>query len=87
MPYIGAHVVQTRRQKGWVLMKSILDRSFRYTSSAQTDVRKTFARVRREQQLQEQARARADAETVSNISPLRMARTATAIGSATAAKL
>ncbi len=30
-------------------MKSILDRSFRYTPSASTDLRKTFARLRREQ--------------------------------------
>ena len=30
-------------------MKSILDRSFRYTKSVDTDIRKTFARVRREQ--------------------------------------
>lgn len=30
-------------------MKSILDRSFRYTPSDQTDLRKTFARIRREQ--------------------------------------
>ena len=30
-------------------MKSILDRSFRYTKSADTDLRKTFARIRREQ--------------------------------------
>jgi hypothetical protein len=30
-------------------MKSILDPTFRYTSSANTDVAKTFARVRREQ--------------------------------------
>ncbi|MEO8676825.1 MAG: hypothetical protein ABI569_14710 [Casimicrobiaceae bacterium] len=29
-------------------MKSILDPSFRYVPSASTDVRKTFARVRRE---------------------------------------
>ena len=29
-------------------MKSILDPTFRYTSSANTDLRKTFARVRRE---------------------------------------
>lgn len=29
-------------------MKSILDPSFRYTSSANTDLRKTFARIRRE---------------------------------------
>lgn len=30
-------------------MKSILDRSFHYTSSVATDLRKTFARIRREQ--------------------------------------
>ena len=30
-------------------MKSILDPSFRYVNSANTDIRKTFARVRREQ--------------------------------------
>jgi hypothetical protein len=29
-------------------MKSILDPSFRYTRSVETDLRKTFARVRRE---------------------------------------
>jgi hypothetical protein len=34
------------------LMKSILDPSFRYTKSIDTDLRKTFARVRREQQRQ-----------------------------------
>lgn len=36
-------------------MKSILDPSFRYIPSASTDLRKTFARVRKEQR---QARAR-----------------------------
>jgi len=30
-------------------MKSILDRSFKYTKSVDTDIRKTFARIRREQ--------------------------------------
>jgi hypothetical protein len=35
-------------------MKSILDPSFRYTPSVQTDIRKTFARVRREQRASEQ---------------------------------
>jgi hypothetical protein len=29
-------------------MKSILDPTFRYTSSVNTDIRKTFARVRRD---------------------------------------
>jgi hypothetical protein len=36
-------------------MKSILDPSFRYTNSAQTDLRKTFARIRREQRQQTKA--------------------------------
>lgn len=31
-------------------MKSILDPSFKYVPAAATDIRKTFARVRREQQ-------------------------------------
>jgi hypothetical protein len=30
-------------------MKSILDPSFRYVNSAETDLRKAFARIRREQ--------------------------------------
>jgi hypothetical protein len=34
-------------------MKSILDPTFRYTNSANTDVRKTFARIRREQKKRE----------------------------------
>lgn len=34
-------------------MKSILDKSFRYTPAAQTDIRKTFARLRREQKERE----------------------------------
>ena len=33
-------------------MKTILDPSFKYTPSCQTDVRKTFDRIRREQQAQ-----------------------------------
>ena len=36
-------------------MKSILDPSFRYTKSIDTDIRKTFARIRREQQKQARA--------------------------------
>ena len=43
-------------------MKSILDRNFRYTSSVETDVRKTFARVRREMRRFEQAQSAASAE-------------------------
>jgi hypothetical protein len=35
-------------------MKSILDRSFRYVPSLQTDVRKTFERIRREREAAQQ---------------------------------
>jgi hypothetical protein len=38
-------------------MKSILDPSFRYTKSIDTDLRKTFARIRREQQKKASASA------------------------------
>ena len=33
-----------------IIVKSILDPTFRYTKSIDTDIRKTFARIRREQQ-------------------------------------
>ena len=72
LPYIGSAM----RNETGLSMKSILDRSFRYTSSAQTDVRKTFARVRREQQLEQLTRAREGMDAISNVSPLRIARAA-----------
>lgn len=50
-------------------MKSILDRSFRYTPSGQTDLKKTFARVRRE--LNSQAKANAGADAKVNVLPLK----------------
>jgi hypothetical protein len=54
-------------------MKSILDRSFQYTPSAQTDLKKTFARIRREQRAHEAANDRAAAEANLKVSPLRPA--------------
>jgi hypothetical protein len=48
-----------------VRMKSILDPTFRYTSSANTDLRKTFARIRRENRRQTQAGSREGTEPVS----------------------
>lgn len=48
-------------------MKSILDPSFRYTPSAATDVRKTFARVRREQRKQAEQQAKAAATDPASI--------------------
>jgi hypothetical protein len=47
-------------------MKSILDPSFNYTPAASTDLRKTFARVRREMRKQ----ARAEAEASAKVSPI-----------------
>ena len=41
-------------------MKSILDHSFRYTRSIDTDLRKTFARIRREQRQQARAQVQRD---------------------------
>ena len=52
-------------------MKSILDPSFRYTNSVETNLKKTFARVRREQlgQPQQQAQAMARPELMRKILP------------------
>ena len=54
-------------------MKSILDRTFQYTPSAQTDLKKTFARIRREQRAQDAANDRASAEANVKVSRLRPA--------------
>ncbi|CAG4884532.1 protein of unknown function [Georgfuchsia toluolica] len=48
-------------------MKSILDRSFHYTSSAKTDIKKTFARIRRIEREKQAAQAKADAGIISNV--------------------
>ena len=57
-------------------MRSILDDSFRYTPSVQTDLKKTFARIRREQRQQDQAQARAVAEVKLKVAPIRYSETA-----------
>jgi len=41
-------------------MRSILDPLFRYTSSHQTDIRKTFARVRKEKRRTDRSTTRPD---------------------------
>lgn len=51
-------------------MKSILDPTFRYTSSANTDLRKTFARIRRESRKQTQASTRASTEAPHNVASI-----------------
>jgi len=56
-------------------MKSILDPSFRYTASFNTDVRKTFARIRR-RHLQDAERAlKVTAEARAKVSPILRQRT------------
>ncbi|HVE51071.1 MAG TPA: hypothetical protein VNG69_15835 [Casimicrobiaceae bacterium] len=47
-------------------MKSILDPTFSYTPAASTDLRKTFARIRREMRKQ----TRIDAENAAKVSPI-----------------
>jgi hypothetical protein len=48
-------------------MKSILDPDFRYTPSDHTDLRKTFARVRYEQQ---KAAEQAREQPAANVTPI-----------------
>jgi hypothetical protein len=50
-------------------MKHILDSSFRYKPSFDTDVRKTFERVRRQQQSRERAQVRVEAEAKVHAAP------------------
>jgi len=52
-------------------MKSILDPTFRYTPSVQTDIRKTFARIRREQRgIEARVMPRADETLHNNVLPI-----------------
>jgi hypothetical protein len=55
-------------RKGAEHMKSILDPSFRYTNSVETDLKKTFARVRRKQR-RTSAEAKTDSSNVQPITP------------------
>jgi hypothetical protein len=52
-------------------LKSILDASFRYVPSVETDVRKTFERIRREQRAQARSKSEDNAKT--NVRQLRAA--------------
>ena len=45
-------------------MKSILDPKFRYTPAANTDLRKTFARIQREQQREQQLARERDRDSL-----------------------
>jgi hypothetical protein len=52
-------------------MKSVFDREFRYTRSVETDVRKTFARVRRKLREEQDASALNEAEIRAKVSPIK----------------
>lgn len=52
-------------------MKSILNSSFHYTSSAETDLRKTFAKIRRKLREEAERRAQLEAETKYKVSPIK----------------
>ncbi|MEO8739996.1 MAG: hypothetical protein ABI537_09870 [Casimicrobiaceae bacterium] len=56
-------------------MKSLLDPSFRYVPSQQTDLRKTFARVRQEQFAENRGPVRAPASNDAKVDPLFLAAT------------
>jgi hypothetical protein len=62
--------MKTTDKRMEVRMKSILDPTFRYTSSANTDLRKTFARVRREARRQVQPPARQPVDGAKKVTPI-----------------
>lgn len=51
-------------------MKSILDHSFQYSNSAETDLKKTFARVRRRLVEEDKERRLADVEAKGKVTSL-----------------
>ena len=51
-------------------MKSILDRTFRYTPSFNTDLKKTFARVQRERRIELEKSGQADALVLASVSSI-----------------
>jgi hypothetical protein len=67
-------------------MKSILDRSFRYTPSVETDLRKTFARIRRKQRDKQRAIATADAEVKTKVLLIDHLKKASTVSAASFAK-
>jgi len=52
-------------------MKSILDPTFRYTKSVDTDLKKTFARIRRAMRKQNDTPTSADAESAAKVVQMR----------------
>ena len=64
---VGRVTYRTTELRGQ--MKSILDPSFRYTSSVETDLRKTFAKVRRALRKQIHVGA-VNGDVIGNVLPL-----------------
>jgi hypothetical protein len=60
-------------------MRSVLDRSFQYTPSVETDLRKTFARIRRRMKEEEKARVLSEVEAKSKVSPIKSGRVTVSI--------
>lgn len=58
-------------------MKSILDPSFQYTVSFNTDLQKTFARIRCDQRKDAERAAQTPADALAKVSPI-VRKTATA---------
>lgn len=46
---------------------NILDKNFKYTNSAETDIRRTFARVRKQMREQEEQRKQAEQERAEKV--------------------
>ena len=59
-------------------MKHILDSSFRYKPSFDTDVRRTFERVRKQQQAQARSQAKANPEVRVKVLQLEQVKKASA---------
>lgn len=55
-------------------MKSILDKGFRYTSAAATDIRKTFRRIRRAQAASTPAVVKREVKPAAGVIRLRRGR-------------
>lgn len=52
-------------------MNSILSRDFKYTNAASTNIAKSFARVRREQEAARKLQEQAEAEAVKKVSAIK----------------
>ncbi len=52
-------------------MKTLLDSSFQYTRSVDTDLRKTFAKIRRKLRDEQQEREMLKAEIKAKVSPIK----------------